>query len=299
MPKYGYYPGCSLLSTGKPYDESMKEIFKLLEIELPELPDWNCCGATAYMNIDETAAFALAARNLAIAERESIETIVTPCPACYLVLTKATDYLARYPTLLGRVSLGLKAVGLKYEGKVQVRHPLEIIVNDVGLEKVKSLVKFPLNSLKAAPYYGCLMVRPYAKFDDSFYPTTMDKLLGALGAEVVLHPLKTRCCGGTLMETLPEVGLRLNHLLLKEMKKRKADVIVTACQFCQFNLECYQDEISKKYSGDFHIPIVYFTQLMGLAFGLDPKSLGLWRSVQNLAPLVKSITTKQEGEISA
>lgn len=295
MPKYGYYPGCSLLSTGKPYNESVKAVFKLLGAPLPELPDWNCCGATAYMNIDETAAFALAARNLAIAERESIETILTPCPACYLVLNKASDYLARYPELSKKISRGLNAVGLKYEGKVKVRHPLDVIINDVGLEKVKSLVRFPLNSLRVAPYYGCLMVRPYAKFDDPIYPTTMDRLLDALGAEVIPHPLKTRCCGGTLMETLPEIGLRLNQLLLKEVKRRGADVVATACPFCQFNLECYQDEISKKYSENFRIPVVYFTQLMGLAFGLNPKSLGLWRSVQNLRPLVKSITAKEVG----
>jgi heterodisulfide reductase subunit B len=299
MPKYGYYPGCSLLSTGRPYNESVKKVFRQLDISLPELPDWNCCGATAYMNIDEAAAFALAARNLAIAERESIETIVTPCPACYLVLNKASDYLSRYPELSKKISRGLNAVGLKYEGKVQVRHPLDIIINDVELEKVKSSVRFHLNSLRVAPYYGCQMVRPYAKFDDPVYPTAMDRLLDALGAEVVPHPLKTRCCGGTLMETLPEIGLRLNQLLLKEIKRRRADVIATACPFCQFNLECYQDKISNTYSEDFHIPVVYFTQLMGLAFGLDPKSLGLWRNMQDLTPLVKLIVTKKEVEARA
>ncbi len=285
--KLAYYPGCSLSATGRPYDESVKAVFEKLEIPLPELPDWNCCGATAYMNIDEAAAFTLAARNFALAERESMDTIVAPCPACYLVLNKTSDYVAQYPELSKKISRGLEAVGLSYEGKVKTSHPLEIIVKEVGLEKVSSLVKTPLSWLKVFPYYGCLLVRPYAKFDDAANPTTMDMLLDALGAQVIPHPLKTKCCGGTAMEMMPDIGLGLNQVLLKEAKRRGANVISTACQFCHFNLECYQDDISSRYSEDLHMPIAYFTQLMGLAFGLDPERLGFSASFQDISSILK------------
>jgi heterodisulfide reductase subunit B len=286
--KYTYYPGCSQLATGKPYDDSIKAVFQSLGVPLPELSDWNCCGATSYMNVDEAKAFVLAARNLAIAERDSFETVVAPCPACYLVLSKTADYVSQYPELAEKVGNGLEAVGLSYQGKVDIRHPLDIVVNDIGLDKVIDLVKSPLDSLKVFPYYGCLMVRPYAKFDDMVRPTSMDRLLDALGAKVIDNPLKTKCCGGTMMETIPDIGMRLNQLILKEAKKRGADVIATACQFCQFNLECYQDSISSKYSEDLHLPIVYFSQLMGLAFGLAPGNLGLESSLADLSPVLKA-----------
>jgi len=131
--------------------------------------------------------------------------------------------------------------------------------------------------LKVAPYYGCQTVRPYATFDDAWNPTTMDRLLATLGAEVVPYPLKTKCCGGSLTGTLPEAGLRLTYILLKEAVRRGADVIATVCPLCQFNLDAYQDQINRRW-GPVRIPTVYFTQLMGLAFGLAPEQLGLKRS---------------------
>jgi heterodisulfide reductase subunit B len=277
MKRYLYYPGCSLHGTGKAYEESLLPVFKALDIELEELEDWNCCGATAYMSIDEVNAIALAGRNLALAEKKKLD-VVAPCSACYLVLNKAQHHIKEYPKVAQALEHGFKAAGLTYTGAAKVRHPLDILINDIGIEQIKARVKKPLAGLKVAPYYGCQIVRPYATFDQMYYPVSMDKLLRAVGAEVVEYPLKTRCCGGSQKGTLPEVGLSLIHILLKEAGRRNAQVVATICPLCQFNLDAFQEEAGKKY-GEVSMPVVYFTQLLGLAFGFSAKELGLERNI--------------------
>ena len=278
--KYLSFPGCSLRSTGRAYEESIVAVFKALEIQHEELKDWNCCGATSYVSIDETDAFALAARNLALAELQSAEgtiNLVAPCSACYLVLSKTERYLEDYPDVSAKVNAKLDKAGLHYSGRVEVRHPLDVLVNDYGLENIAQRVKYPLKGLKVACYYGCQVVRPFAKFDHSHYPVTMDKLVQSLGAESVDWPLKTRCCGGSLTGTTQEAGLRLNRLLLKEAAKRGADIMVTCCPLCQHNLECYQERINRIYKEKIDLPVAYFTQLIGVALGLPEKELGMQR----------------------
>ena len=281
--KYWYYPGCSLKSTGRAYEESLLAVFKALEVPLHELDDWNCCGATSYMSMDEVQAFALAARNLGLAEKANGTSekdgpqLVAPCSACYLVLSKTQRYVAQHPELGGQVNAGLRAVGLTYEGRVKIRHPLDVLVNDIGLERISRLVKHPLKGLKIACYYGCQVVRPFATFDNAYNPTTMDKLVEALGGTAVKWPLKTRCCGGTLIGTIPDAGLRLSHILLKEAMRRGADTMITVCPLCQFNLECYQDEMGRQFQDPVRLPVVYLTQLMGKAFGIPDKQLGMQR----------------------
>ncbi len=277
MKQYLYYPGCSLRGTGKAYEESLLAVFKALDVELVELEDWNCCGATAYMSMDETNAFALAGRNLAIAEQSNMD-LLAPCSACYLVLNKAQRYIVEYPKVAKVLEHGFKAAGLSYKGTVKVRHPLDVLIHDVGLDYIKARIKTPLTGLKVAPYYGCQIVRPYATFDLMYYPVSMDKLLEAAGAEVADYPLKTRCCGGSQKGTLPEVGLSLIHILLKEAARRGAQVVSTICPLCQFNLDAFQEEAGKKY-GDISMPVVYFTQLLGLALGFSAKELGLQRNI--------------------
>lgn len=278
--KYLYYPGCSLKSTGKPYEESVLAIFKALNLPLEEIEDWNCCGATAYMSISELKAFALSARNFALAEQQNGGgeiNMVVPCAACYLGLNKAHRYLDEHAGVRERINEALASANLEYHNNVKVRHPLEVLTKDVGLEAIKSRVTRPLEGLKVACYYGCQLVRPYAEFDDAHEPVVMDQLVTALGATSVNWPLKTRCCGGSLTGTVPDVGLRLSYILLREAKLRGCDVIATACPLCQFNLECYQPTINKMYDDAIHVPVVYFSQLMGTAFGIDKRPLGLHR----------------------
>jgi len=273
---YSYYPGCSLKGTGRAYEESLLPVMRALDIELVELDDWNCCGATAYMAVDELKACVMASRNLALAEKAGHREVVAPCSACYLVLNKTKHYIHESPSVHQVVNTALKQGNLAYSGNTPVRHPLDILVHTVGLDAVKKRVTTPLKGLKVAPYYGCQIVRPYSTFDDQYNPTTMDRLLEAIGCTVVPFPLKTRCCGGSLTGTLPEPGLLCSQIILKEALKRGADCIATVCPLCQFNLDGYHDKIAAKW-GASRIPTVFFTQLMGLAFGLGERELGLHR----------------------
>ena len=275
--KYQYFPGCSLKGSGRAYEESFLAVFRALGIEVKELDDWNCCGATAYMSVDETKSYALAGRNLAIAGRKTPD-VIAPCSACYLVLNKTMQSLKDHPELRGKVTRALKAAGLEYKDTVKVRHPLDVLVNDVGLEKIKKHIKHPLAGLKLAAYYGCQVVRPFATFDDQHNPVTMDKLIEASGAQCVDWPLKTHCCGGSLTGTVEEAGLRMAYIILKEAKKRGAQAIVTPCPLCQFNLDGYQNRIAAKYER-IDIPVLYFTQVIGLAMGLPAAELGIKRGI--------------------
>jgi heterodisulfide reductase subunit B len=283
--KYSYFPGCSLKGTGRAYEESLLPVFQALGVELEELDDWNCCGATAYMAVDEVKACVMASRNLAIAEKAGHQELMAPCSACYLVLNKAKHYLHESPAVQKVIQGALKEGKLSYSGNVPVRHPLDVLVNNIGLAEIKKRVKHPLTGLKVAPYYGCQIVRPYSTFDDQYNPTTMDRLLETLGCTIVNYPLKTRCCGGSLTGTLPEPGLLCSYILLKEAIKRGADVIATVCPLCQFNLDGYHDKIEAKW-GSVRIPTVFFSQLMGLAFGLSEKELGLHRGFIPMKPLM-------------
>lgn len=288
--KYNYFPGCSLKGLGRAYEESLLPVMRILGVELHELDDWNCCGATAYMSVDEGEAGVLAARNLALAEKSGPHDLITPCSACYLVLNKTKHNIEEFPDIRGRVHRALDSAKLTYSGKTNVRHPLDMLVHDVGLDVIKEKVVRPLKGLKVAPYYGCQVVRPYSTFDDAWNPTTMDRLLATLGAEVVHYPLKTKCCGGSLTGTVPEAGLRMSYILLKEAVRRGADVIATICPLCQFNMDAYHDQIDRRW-GPTRIATVYFTQLMGLAFGLSEKELGLNRNFIPMKPLPAEAVT--------
>lgn len=273
--KYLYYPGCSLKSSGKLYEDSLLAVFKSLGIEVQELEDWNCCGATNYMSINEDHAITITARNLALAEKQGGGELIAPCAACYMGLLKTQNYLDTDPATRDKVVTKLANEGLTPEKKIKVRHPLDVLVNDVGMDAIRKAVKKPLGNIKVACYYGCQLIRPFSTFDNAHDPQTMDKISRALGAEPVEWPIKTRCCSGSMTSTLTNIGLSMNFELLKEAKLRGADVILTACPLCQFNLECFQGKISRKYHEDVKIPVMYFTQLMGLAFGHSKKMLGL------------------------
>lgn len=283
--KYSYFPGCSLKGTGKAYEESLIPVLRELGVELEELDDWNCCGATAYMALDEIKACTLAARNLAISQKAGHKEMLAPCSACYLVMNKTQHYLQDSPKVAKTVAKALQTIGLTLEGTQPVRHPLDVITNAVGLDAVKKRVKQPLKGLKVAPYYGCQIVRPYSTFDDQYNPKTMDRLLEALGATVVEYPLKTRCCGGSLTGTLPEPGLLCSYILLKEAKKRGADCVATVCPLCQFNLDGYHDKIEAKFNESVRVPVVFISQLMGMAFGLTTAEKALGRNIIPMKPL--------------
>jgi len=271
--QYIYYPGCSLESSAKSYDLSTRWVFKNLGQELVELEDWNCCGATMYMSIKETISLIISARNLALAERLNGE-IIAPCSSCYTILNKTNKILKENFILRAKVDQSLKKAGLRYNLSVKVRHPLDVLVNDIGLDTISSNVKRRLSGLRIAHYYGCQIVRPDGIFDDRENPITMDRLFEALGAESAYFPMKVRCCGGMLMTTFEDISLKLCKEILECSMENGADCIITTCPLCQINLEAYQDKINKIYNTRFHIPILFFTQLLALSLGANGAEVG-------------------------
>lgn len=276
--EYTYYPGCSLEASAKGYDESVRFVFRTLGQKLVELEGWNCCGATYYMSTKETTSLVISARNLALAEKYGHD-IVAPCSSCYTILYKTNQILKDNFIMKAKVDQALKKENLQYNLHLKVRHPLEVLVNDIGIDSIASKAKISLYGVKIAPYYGCQIVRPDRGFDDKENPQMMDLLFEALGAENIYFPMKVRCCGGMLMTTYPDVALELNKKILESACENDADVVLTTCPLCQINLEAYQNKINKKFKTDFHLPILFFTQALGLALGGTRKELGIQRSI--------------------
>ena len=279
MSKYLLYPGCSMESSARAYYDSLKAICKPIGLELEEIDDWNCCGATEYLGISLTPAYALISRNLALASQQSNgnRTVVAPCSACYLNLAKADYYMREQPTLATHVNEALAAGGLAYQpGSLDIRHLLDVLVYDIGMDTIKSKVVRPLTGLRVAPYLGCMVPRPdYEKrWSDHEHPVELDLLLKALGADVIDFPLKTHCCGGHMTQIGPDTAFELIRRLVSSADAHEADIMTTVCPMCQMNLDAYQGEANRHFGTTYKMPIVFFTQLMGLAFGLDPKNLG-------------------------
>ena len=271
--KYAYYPGCSLHSTAKEYDVSARLACSDLGIELEELEDWNCCGASAAHNTDHFLSVAMPARDLVKAEEQGLD-IAAPCAACYNRLAIAEHELLNDPETRERVK---KLLGIEYKGKSRAYSLLDIVANKYGVDALASAIKKPLNGLRAAAYYGCLLVRPpkVVKFDDPENPLSLDRLVEALGAKAVEWPFKTECCGASLSITRTRVVWQLAAQILTAAQKAGAEAIVVACPFCQSNLDMRQVQAQKWSGRRWNIPVYYFTQLLGVALGLPPGELGL------------------------
>jgi heterodisulfide reductase subunit B len=272
--RYAYFPGCSLEKNAAAYDQSFRAVVDILAQELVELDDWNCCGATEYFSLNALPAYALVARNLALAP-EDLTDLIAPCSACYINLYKTDHNMDLYPQLNADVNEALAEARMSYEpGRVKVRHALDILVNDVGYEELAAHVKQPLRGLRLAPYYGCLIVRPDHGFDNPEYPETLDRLLAALGATVVDYSLKAACCGGHMPQISPEAAYGLIHELIATAAERGADAIITLCPMCHLNLDMYQGQANSHFGTAYTMPILYFTQIMGLAYGLSADEMG-------------------------
>jgi heterodisulfide reductase subunit B len=294
MTHYLLYPGCSMESSAIAYYDSLMAIRETLGLELEEIHDWNCCGATEYLGINLIPAYTLISRNLALASRQAngARTVVAPCSACYLNLAKANYYMRERPILGVRVNEALEAGGLHYDpGSLQIRHLLDVIINDIGLETVKSKVVRPLQGLRVAPYLGCMVPRPDYdhRWSNHEYPNELDRLLKALGAEVIDFPLKTHCCGGHMTQIGPSTAFELIRRLVHAADQYHADLMATVCPMCQLNVDAYQGEMNRHFNTDYHMPIIFFTQLMGLAFGKDPLELGFGKEFVDTRPALAKI----------
>lgn len=274
MKYYSYFPGCSASDGGaKALNASSMAVAEILGVKLDELEDWNCCGSTPYKSVDDLASFCVSARNLALAEKRGLD-LVTPCSACYIVM-KWTNEALKDPEMKRKVSEALAAGGLKYNGTTRIRHILDVFVNDIGYDAIASHVTQGLGGLKVAPYYGCQILRPFIVFDHPENPQSLDRLVECLGATAVPFPLKARCCGGSLIISEERTALALVYKILDSAVKNGADCIITVCPLCQTNLDVYQGRVNKIYGTRFNIPILFFTQLIGLAYGVDSQTLGI------------------------
>ncbi len=296
-----FYPGCSMQRSARPYLDSLYAIQDDLELELEEVEDWNCCGATEYMSISRLPALSLVGRNLAIAQQQSNggNTLLAACSACYLNLAKTDHYMLEDDELGQEINSALGAGNLHYDaGSVEIRHLLDVILNDIGVDRVKEHVTRPLTGLRIAAYYGCMIVRPDLdqRWENPEYPTVLEELMSALGAEVVDFPLKTHCCGGHMTQISPPTAYELIRRLVHGAALYEADVLVTVCPMCQLNLDAYQVEMNKHFKTDYEIPILFVTQLMGLAFGKDPDELGLGREFIQSGPALAMIGVESDAE---
>jgi len=271
---YLYYPGCSLTASAREYDLATRAVMAAAGVNLTEIEDWTCCGASVAAPISGLLSLSLSARNLALAEQTAdVGQILVPCSACYLNLKKAHDALRNDTAGRARINDALAAVGLTATGSIRVRHLLDVLTVDLGARQLKPLLTRSLSGLSVAAYYGCQCLRPYREFDDPERPVSMEPLIEATGAAVHPWEMGGRCCGASLVSTQPEAGLERVCAILKAAKD--ADLIVTVCPMCQMNLDAWQARASRMSGEDLAITVLYLPQLLGLAMGLEPNQLGL------------------------
>jgi len=284
--KYAYYPGCSSENLSSAYESSFQQVAVSLGMDLVTIPDWNCCGATQYMAVNRLASYAITARNLALVP-EICEVLLASCSACFLNLRRVDKVMLDHPDINRKVNTALAAGSLSYQpGKISIRHILDVFINDIGLDFITNKVKRPLSQLRIAPYYGCMLVRPQCSFDHTEYPTSMDGLLRTLGAHVVPFSLRGYCCSGHLSHVKADTGFTIIYRILKNAYDDGANIIVVCCPVCQVNLDLYQQDVNKRFGTNFNFPVLFFTQLMGLAFGLDRIGLGIGREIVSVSGLL-------------
>jgi len=288
---YSYFPGCSAESTGLGLGLSAGAIAGPLDFELAEIEDWNCCGSTPYGSLDEEESIVVAARDLALAEKMGFD-LVTPCSSCFVTLAKANLHLQEHPEMLKQVNEALAVAGLEYRGSLRVRHLVDVLVNDITPEVIAGKVKNRLDGLRVAPYHGCQLVRPRYGLDDTEFPSTLDRLVTCLGAESVDFPMKARCCGGSLSLSEEDKVLGLMYKIVRDAAEHGAQCIVTPCPLCQTNLDAYQSRVNARFKTDYKIPVLFITQLIGLALGIEAGEMGLSTNITSPGEVLDYINSR-------
>ncbi|MGB8367958.1 MAG: CoB--CoM heterodisulfide reductase iron-sulfur subunit B family protein [Limisphaerales bacterium] len=288
--RYAYYPGCSAESTARDMHQSTLAVARALGIDLVEPKGWTCCGATAGHQTDRLLAVSLPAANLTKVQDMKLDMMVN-CAACYSRMKVANHEITANPGIRQGVR---EALDRDYDGSVKVRHLLEVLLEDVGLPAIKRAVKRPLNGLKVACYYGCLLVRPpkILKFDDAENPTSLDRLVTAMGGTSLEWPSKVECCGGGLSLSRTDVVVELTGSIIDMAASAGADCIAVSCPMCQVNLDLRQQDINKQTGKNYQIPIVYITQLLGLCLGLGPGDLGFDKLMVPASNVLKKVNER-------
>lgn len=272
--KVGIYPGCSLTGSSRDYNESVFALAEFFGIEFAQIPDWNCCGATAAHNLNKELSLALPARILALAEKNGLDEIIVPCAACYSRLTVTQTELKKDPELKNRIN---EVIEMDYQGTPKILNVIEWIDKYIIPELDGKIVK-PFNH-KVACYYGCLLVRPdkILNYDRSEDPQTMDIVMSKIGASPVDYPFKTECCGAGFSVSRTDIVSRLSGRIVEEAEHRGSEAIIVACPMCHSNLDMRRPDINKFMNKEFKIPVMFVTQAIGLAVGLTPEKVGLKR----------------------
>lgn len=271
--KIGFYPGCSLTGSSREYNESVVAVAKALDIELIEIKDWNCCGATAAHSMNEELSLSLPARIMALAEEQGLTEVVVPCAACYNRL-KVTQHELEDHTKRTRIADILK---MPYKGNLKIINVLQML-EAYGADNIKARITQPF-AHKVACYYGCLLVRPHAilKFDRVEDPQSMDTLIRVVGGTTMDWAFKTECCGGGFSVSRTDLVVKLSGNILKDASDRGAEALIVACPMCQSNLDMRRSAINKTLASPIDIPVIYITQAIGLALGIGARELGLKR----------------------
>jgi len=272
--KLGYYPGCSMKGTSVEYKESVRAVCKAFDIQLVEIPDWNCCGATAAHNLNKELSLSLPARILALAEREGLSDIVVPCAACYNRLTVVQHELKAHPEYLSRVE---EIIEMPFKGTSTILNVVQLIEKYM-LETLPFKMVRPFN-YKAACYYGCLLVRPneILKFDRPEDPQSMDVIMRKLGADSIDWEFKNECCGAGMSVARTDLVAKLSGKIIKDADDRGAEVFIVACPMCHSNLDMRRPAINAYLEKEIKSPVLYIIQALGIAIGLSEKELGLQR----------------------
>jgi len=291
--EYAYYAGCSLEGTAVEYDMSMRLVFKVLGVNIKEPEDWSCCGSTPAHTVDHVFAAALAARNLTIIEKMGTDTVTVPCPSCLSAFKRAHLRMTSDESFKKEVN---ELLDEPYEGGVVPKSTLQIMLEDIGIDAVSSKVTHALPGLVVAPYYGCILTRPpeIAQFDDPENPVSMDKILEAVGVKVVDYAFKMECCGAAFGVPKRDMVNRLTYRVLSMALEAGANCIAVACPLCQQNLDLRQSQVNSAMGKSLNIPILYFSQIVGLTYGLSPKELGFDKLVVSADEIVRSRITKEE-----
>lgn len=294
--KFAYYPGCSAMGTSADYELSTQAVCRALGVKLEEIPDWNCCGSTPAHAVDTELSAALCARNLSIAAKAEAETLLTPCPSCLSNLRAAAHHMKEEP-FRKRVDELLEEPAAP--AFPEVTSVMQGLVDSFGYDLIAQRASVKFTGIRLAPYYGCLMSRPaeIMNFGDPENPMMMEGLLEACGADVIDFPLKTSCCGASFGIPNRPTTARLSGEILRVAQNMKADAIVVACPLCQMNLDLRQDQASKALQTAFNIPVLYFTQVLGLAFGFGPTELGFGKLCVSPDALLEKLEDAKAGRV--
>jgi len=286
--KISYYPGCTLKTTAKNFEDSAIAALMRLGVELAELPRWNCCGTVYSLASDDLIHKLAPIRNLIRVKEQKQSRVLTLCAMCYNTLKRANIFIREDSESRDKMNDFMYREEIDYKGDVEVLHLLEFLRDEIKFDQIAKKVKHKFNGLKVAPYYGCLLLRPKeAAIDNPENPTVLENLLNSIGIEPVDFPYRNECCGAYQTVNEPDLVADRIYKIVNYAKGLGADMIATSCPLCQFNLDRRQELVQRRFADFEEMPVVYFTQLMGMALGVDKKTLGFNSHYIKPTPLCK------------